>query len=132
ARLAARLPQEADGGFAPRHVAVDDDHLGAAFAEGERGGPTDAVAGAGDQRDLAGEIEIHRVLPILSTHLSLRGAERRSNPLQVSWSEGDCFASLAMTAQCYFFEPISRAQPAKFAIRSRIRSSATSSSRLPS
>jgi len=46
-----------------RRVPVDDDDLGAALGKSDRGGAADAVAGAGDQRDLAGEIQIHGVLP---------------------------------------------------------------------
>src|SRR5439155_3353753 len=43
ARLAALLTQDAGGGLAARRVAVDHDDLGAALAEGERGGAADAV-----------------------------------------------------------------------------------------
>src|SRR5205823_5894929 len=63
-RLAALLADDAGGRLGADGVAVDDDDLGAALGEGEGGGPADAVAGAGDQRDLAGEIQFHRVLPL--------------------------------------------------------------------
>src|SRR5215472_2734586 len=63
ARLAALLLDDAGRRLAARCVAVDDDDLGARFRESERGGAPDAVARAGDQRDLAGKIEIHWILP---------------------------------------------------------------------
>src|SRR5262249_32567200 len=62
ARLAALLLDDAGRRLAARCVAVDDDYLGARFRESERGGAADAVARAGDQRDLAGKIEIHWIL----------------------------------------------------------------------
>ena len=62
-RLAALLADDAGGRLAAVGVAIDDDDLGAALRKGERRGAADAVAGASDQRDLIGEIEIHRALP---------------------------------------------------------------------
>src|SRR5439155_24686864 len=62
-RFAALLSDDAGGRLGAGGVAVDDDDLGAALGESHRGGAADAVAGAGDQRDLAGEIQFHRVLP---------------------------------------------------------------------
>src|SRR6516162_1707742 len=63
--LAALLTDDPGGRLTAGRIAVHDDDLGAAFGEGECGGTADAVAGTGDQRDLAGKIQIHRVsLPL--------------------------------------------------------------------
>ena len=56
-------PPYPGGRLAARRVAVNDDDLGAAFGEGERRGAANAVPGTGDQRDLAGKVQIHRVPP---------------------------------------------------------------------
>src|SRR5215472_14444794 len=72
--LAALLTDDPGGRLTAGRIAVHDDDLGAAFGEGECGGTADAVAGAGDQRDLAGKIQIHRVsLPLGSVFSDLPG-----------------------------------------------------------
>ncbi len=63
--LAALLANDRGGGFATLGVTVDNHEPGAASGKADRGGSTDAVAAAGDERDLAGEIEVHPVLPEL-------------------------------------------------------------------
>src|SRR5262249_34477616 len=60
--IAALLPDDAGRRLAAGNVAVDDDDFGAALGKGERRRPTDPVAGAGDQRDLVGEIQWHAFL----------------------------------------------------------------------
>src|SRR4029453_8785848 len=56
-RLAALLAHDAGRRLATRRVAIDDDDLGAAAGEAQRRRPPDAVAAAGDQRDLV--LELH-------------------------------------------------------------------------
>jgi len=62
-RLPALLPDNPGGRLAARRVAIDDDNLGTAPGKGKCRGAADAVSGAGDQGDLAGEIQIHVIPP---------------------------------------------------------------------
>ena len=64
ARLAALLADDAGGRLAAAASRSTTTTLAPRFGEGQRRGPADAVARAGDQRDLAGEVQIHGVPPI--------------------------------------------------------------------
>src|SRR5208282_5829888 len=66
ARLSALLANNPGGRLAGRAIAIDDHYFGAAVGETECGGAADAVPGAGDQRDLAGKVQIHGVPPNVS------------------------------------------------------------------
>jgi hypothetical protein len=57
------LSDDPGGRLAGRAVAVDNDDLGAALGKGECRGAADAVPRPRDQRDLAGKIQVHLVLP---------------------------------------------------------------------
>jgi hypothetical protein len=61
AGFAALLPDGCRRALCRFPVAVYDDDLGATPGKCQCGGPADAVAGPGDQRDLA--VEIHGVPP---------------------------------------------------------------------
>jgi hypothetical protein len=67
ARLAALLPDDPGGRLAGRRIAIDDHNLGAASGKGERGGAANAVTRTGDQRNLAGKVQIHGVPPLISS-----------------------------------------------------------------
>ena len=68
-RLAALLANDAGGAFTACRVAIHDDNLGTVPREANGGGTPDAIAGAGDQRDLA--LEVHGFLQCLSLHAQL-------------------------------------------------------------
>jgi hypothetical protein len=55
-RVAAMLAHDAGGGRGRRAVAIDRDHFRAMPCEGHAGRASDAVAAAGDECDLAGEV----------------------------------------------------------------------------
>src|SRR5271163_3025000 len=65
-RLAALLTDDPGGRLPSRRVAVDENDFGAALGKTERGGAADPVGAAGDQRDLAGKVQIHGVPPSIS------------------------------------------------------------------
>ena len=91
-RLAALLTDDARGAFAAGGVAIHHDDLGAIARKAERGGTTDAITGAGDQRDLA--LEVHGGLPTILLIQTVIASEAKQSPPKCDpgWRLLRCFA----------------------------------------